>query len=229
MQPVLEIRGLGKRFVLHHLDGAEIVALADVNLAVIPGECVVLTGPSGAGKSSLLRCVYGSYHADSGEILLHHDSVTTDIARANERTIIRLRRRTIGYVSQFLRVVPRIPTLDVVASPAIAAGMPPDAASDRAATLLDRLGLPKRLWSLPPLTFSGGEQQRVNLARGFAVDYPLLLLDEPTAALDADNRRRIDGLIRDALDRGTAILGVFHDDPAQRDFSARPLPMPTAH
>lgn len=225
MQPVLEIRGLTKRFVLHHLHGAEIVALAGMDLAVSAGECVVLAGPSGAGKSSLLRCVYGSYHADSGEILLHHGGVTTDIARASERTIIRLRRRTVGYVSQFLRVVPRIPALDVVAAPAIAAGLPRDAARERAASLLDRLGLSKRLWSLPPLTFSGGEQQRVNLARGFAIDYPLLLLDEPTAALDAENRRRVDRLIGEVLDRGTAILGVYHDDLSQCAFSARVLPM----
>jgi alpha-D-ribose 1-methylphosphonate 5-triphosphate synthase subunit PhnL len=223
--PILEVRGLTKRFVLHHQQGAQIVALADIDLTVGSGECVVLSGPSGAGKSSLLRCVYGNYHASEGEILLCEGSHSIDLAAASDRTLIALRRRAVGYVSQFLRVVPRIPTLDIVAAPAVEAGLPIDAARQRAAEMLERLALPERLWNLPPLTFSGGEQQRVNIARGFVVDYPLLLLDEPTASLDSDNRRRVAGLVGDALGRGAALLGVFHDQDFAREFATRFFPM----
>jgi alpha-D-ribose 1-methylphosphonate 5-triphosphate synthase subunit PhnL len=225
MNPILQIRNLTKHFVLHHQQGAEITALADIDLEICGGECVVLSGPSGAGKSSLLRCIYGNYHASHGEILLRDGPILIDIAAASDRAIIALRRRKLGYVSQFLRVVPRIATIDIVAAPAIAAGLPADQAKLRAAQMLDRLALPERMWGLPPLTFSGGEQQRVNLARGFVVDYPLLLLDEPTASLDADNRRRVAGLVSDALARGAALLGVFHDQEFAREFATRFFPM----
>ena len=104
----------------------------------------------------------------------------------------RVRRDTIGYVSQFLRTVPRVSALDVVAEPLVARGVDRDAARDRARELLARLNLPERLWALPPATFSGGEQQRVNIARGFITDHPILLLDEPTASLDANNREVVD-------------------------------------
>ena len=225
MNPILQIRGLAKRFVLHHQQGTEITALADIDLDVGGGECVVLSGPSGAGKSSLLRCVYGNYHASAGEILLRAGPAMVDIAAASDRAILALRRRSLGYVSQFLRVVPRIATLDIVAAPAIAAGLPRAEAMARASHMLDRLAVPERMWSLPPLTFSGGEQQRVNLARGFVLDYPLLLLDEPTASLDAENRRRVAGLVADALGRGAALLGVFHDQDFAREFATRFFPM----
>ena len=223
--PVLEIRGLAKRFVLHHQDGVAITALADIDLDVAAGECVVLAGPSGAGKSTLLRCIYGNYRADEGEIRLRDATTSIDIAQAADRALLALRRTSIGYVSQFLRVVPRIPTIDIVAEPALASGMAPDKAHRRAAELLDRLALPERLWRLPPMSFSGGEQQRVNLARGLVVDYPLLLLDEPTASLDPENRGRVASLLESALARGAALLGVFHDQDFARAFATRFFPM----
>ncbi len=139
----------------------------------------------------------------------------TDVATAEPRQIIALRRHTLGYVSQFLRVVPRVPTLDVVAEPLLALGAPAGEARDRAAGLLRRLNIPERLWSLSPTTFSGGEQQRVNIARGFAHAYPALLLDEPTASLDAANREVVLTLIEEAKARGAAILGIFHDEGAR--------------
>ena len=175
------------------------------------GECVGLTGASGAGKSTLMRMVWGSYLAASGTI--HVGGV--DVARATPREIIRLRRETLGYVSQFLRVVPRVPTLNVVAEPLLRLGIPAGQALARAQSLLARLNIPERLWSLSPTTFSGGEQQRVNIARGFAHPFAALLLDEPTASLDAANRDVVLTLIEEAKLRGAAILGIFHDEGAR--------------
>jgi alpha-D-ribose 1-methylphosphonate 5-triphosphate synthase subunit PhnL len=211
----IDVRGLSKGFALHN-QGISLPVLQELDFAVAPGECVVLTGPSGAGKSTLLRCLYGNYMPQGGQVLVRHDGAMIDIATAHHRTILAMRRRTIGYVSQFLRVVPRVPTLDVVAEPLSRLGVPLAEARQRAAELLRRLAVPERLWVLPPQTFSGGEQQRVNIARGLAADYPVLLLDEPTSALDPDNRGRVAALIADALTRGAAIIGIFHD----HDFGA---------
>jgi len=191
--------------------------MAGATLSVARGECVALTGPSGAGKSTLMRMIYGNYLAGGGRIRVGG----LDIARAAPREIIRLRRETLGYVSQFLRVVPRVPAVEVVAEPCLALGMDEATARDRAERLLARLNIPERLWSLSPLTFSGGEQQRVNIARGFAHDYPALLLDEPTASLDAANRAEVLGLIREAKGRGAAILGIFHDATARAEICDR--------
>jgi alpha-D-ribose 1-methylphosphonate 5-triphosphate synthase subunit PhnL len=224
----LRVEGLAKRFTLHLQHGTVIPVLAGTDLAVAAGECVALAGPSGAGKSTLMRCLYGNYGADAGRILLRHDGAELDLAAADARTVRELRRRTLGYVSQFLRVIPRVATLDIVAEPLAARGVPPDDARARAAALLARLNLPARLHALPPATFSGGEQQRVNLARGFLPGYPILLLDEPTASLDAANRAVVVALIGEAKARGTAIVGIFHDRAvrdavADRVFEVEPL------
>jgi alpha-D-ribose 1-methylphosphonate 5-triphosphate synthase subunit PhnL len=168
---------------------------------------VALSGPSGCGKSTLMRMVYGNYLAEAGAIRVGG----LDVASAAPREILALRRGTLGYVSQFLRVVPRVPALEVVAEPLLALGEPREGAFDRARALLTRLNVPERLWSLSPMTFSGGEQQRVNIARGFAHAYPALLLDEPTASLDPVNREVVLDLIREAKGGGAAILGIFHD------------------
>jgi alpha-D-ribose 1-methylphosphonate 5-triphosphate synthase subunit PhnL len=211
MSPLIDVRGLDKSFRLHNQGGLLIPVLRGLDLAVGAGECVVLAGPSGAGKSTLLRCIYGNYKPQAGTVRLRHDGRMIDVVTAHHQTILDMRRRTVGYVSQFLRVVPRVPAIDIVAEPLRRVGAAADAARARAGELLDRLAIPERLWSLAPQTFSGGEQQRVNIARGFAVDYPILLLDEPTASLDAENRTRVAGLIDDARRRGAAIVGIFHD------------------
>ncbi|MES2542943.1 MAG: phosphonate C-P lyase system protein PhnL [Pseudomonadota bacterium] len=208
---MIRIDNLSKSFTLHNQGGAVIPVMGGASLTVSPGECVGLTGQSGAGKSTLMRMVYGNYLTAGGSLIV----AGTDVATAEPREIIALRRHTLGYVSQFLRVVPRVPTLDVVAEPLLALGTPSDEARDRAAGLLKRLNIPERLWALSPTTFSGGEQQRVNIARGFAHAYPALLLDEPTASLDATNREMVLTLIEEAKVRGAAILGIFHDEGAR--------------
>ena len=208
---MIEIRNLSKSFTLHNQGAAVIPVMMGATLSVAPGECVGLIGASGAGKSTLMRMVWGNYLAAGGSIRVG----ALDVATAVPRQIIRLRRDTLGYVSQFLRVVPRVPTLDVVAEPLLNLGVPLDEAQARAAQLLARLNIPQRLWALSPTTFSGGEQQRVNIARGFAHAYPALLLDEPTASLDAVNREVVLTLIEEAKAGGAAILGIFHDEAAR--------------
>ena len=208
---MITITNLSKSFTLHNQGSVVIPVMADAALNVSPGECVGLVGASGAGKSTLMRMVWGNYLAASGSILIGGINVAT----ASPRDIIRLRRDTLGYVSQFLRVVPRVPTIDVVADPLLTLGVPLEGARARAKTLLSRLNIPERLWSLSPATFSGGEQQRVNIARGFVHPYPALLLDEPTASLDVVNREVVLTLIEDAKARGAAILSIFHDVAAR--------------
>jgi alpha-D-ribose 1-methylphosphonate 5-triphosphate synthase subunit PhnL len=208
---MITVRNLSKSFTLHNQGGAAIPVMAGAALTVAPGECVGLVGQSGAGESTLMRMIYGNYLAAGGQIIVGG----LDVASAAPRDIIRLRRETLGYVSQFLRVVPRVPTLDVVAEPLLVLGCSPDTARARATDLLRRLNIPERLWGLSPTTFSGGEQQRVNIARGFAHSYPALLLDEPTASLDAANREVVLSLITEAKGRGAAILGIFHDESAR--------------
>jgi alpha-D-ribose 1-methylphosphonate 5-triphosphate synthase subunit PhnL len=221
MEPALEIRGLAKSFTLHNQGGITLPVLARVDLAVHPGECVALNGRSGSGKSTLLRTLDGNYRVESGHIWVRHGLGRLDLAQASPRQIIELRRTTIGYVSQFLRVIPRVAALDIVAEPMRARGLDPATARDRAAALLTRLNVPERLWHLAPATFSGGEQQRINIARGFAVEYPILLLDEPTASLDGENRAAVIGLIDEALARGTAIVGIFHDAEVRDRVASR--------
>ncbi len=208
---MITVSNLCKSFTLHNQDSTLIPVMENAGVTVAPGECVGLIGASGAGKSTLMRMVWGNYLAASGSIMVG----TLDVATASPRAIIRLRRETLGYVSQFLRVVPRVPTRDVVAEPLLNLGVPLTQAHARAEDLLARLNLPQRLWLLSPTTFSGGEQQRVNIARGFAHPYPALLLDEPTASLDAVNREVVLCLIEEAKARGAAILGIFHDEAAR--------------
>jgi len=211
MTEAIRLEGVAKSFTMHLRGGAELPVVRDVAFAVAPGECVALGGPSGAGKSSILKMIYGNYRADAGAVWLRDGGEWVDVARADPRRVLALRRRTLGYVSQFLRAIPRVPARELVAAAARDAGLEADAALARAESLLDRLNVPERLWGLPPATFSGGEQQRVNLARGLAAEHPLLLLDEPTASLDAESRDRAIALIRERRDAGAAILGIFHD------------------
>ncbi|MEJ7686560.1 MAG: phosphonate C-P lyase system protein PhnL [Variovorax sp.] len=215
-QALLRIEGVAKRFTLHHQNEAALSVFERVDLSVSAGECVVLDGASGLGKSTLLKLIYANYRASAGSIKVQPaQGDAVDVTEADPRTLVRLRRDTIGYVSQFLRVIPRVSALDVVAEPLAedaagdAAGI--EAARDEARAWLARLAIPERLWHLPPATFSGGEQQRINIARNMIKPKPLLLLDEPTASLDAANSATVIALIREATARGAAIVGIFHD------------------
>lgn len=208
---MIRIENVSKTFAMHNQGGARLPVMEGATLSVSAGECVGLIGQSGAGKSTLMRMIHGNYLAASGVI----EVAGVDVVRAAPREILALRRGTLGYVSQFLRVVPRVPTLEVVADPLLRLGVPSDQARARAADLLARVNIPERLWGLSPTTFSGGEQQRVNIARGFAHPYPVMLLDEPTASLDAANREVVLGLIEGAKARGAAIVGIFHDEAAR--------------
>ncbi|WP_302413585.1 phosphonate C-P lyase system protein PhnL [uncultured Desulfovibrio sp.] len=209
---MLTVRKLAKNFTLHAQGGVHIAAFSGLNLEAYAGRCLVLHGPSGAGKSTLMRCLYANYKACSGSILVRHRNGFVDMVTARPRAVLDVRRETMGYVSQFLRVIPRVSTLDIVAGQCTAHGEERSAAREKAAVLLDRLHIPQRLWNLAPATFSGGEQQRVNIARGFIRHSPVLLLDEPTASLDAANKRTVVTLIAEAKARGSAVIGIFHDD-----------------
>ena len=207
-EPAIIIENVSKSFVLHLMGGTRLDIVRDVSFAVPPASCTVLGGPSGAGKSSLIKMIYGNYRVDSGRICVRTGGGTVDIATAAPRTILRLRQRTIGYVSQFLRVIPRVSALDIVASHGLGEA---DVNRDRAVALLRHLSVPERLWALPPATFSGGEQQRVNIACGFMAEKPILLLDEPTASLDQQNREAVVELIEQRKAAGSAIIAIFHD------------------
>jgi alpha-D-ribose 1-methylphosphonate 5-triphosphate synthase subunit PhnL len=212
MTAMIDISNAEKTFTMHLQGGVELPVVRGVSFHVSPGECVVLSGPSGAGKSSILKMIFGNYRCDGGRINIRHQGTVIDLARAEPREILSVRRETIGYVSQFLRAVPRVPSIDVVAEPLIANGTPRAEAREKAGALLHRLNIPERLWALPPSTFSGGEQQRVNIARGFISDLPILLLDEPTASLDAANRAVVVDLVDEKKRRGVAMVAIVHDD-----------------
>lgn len=227
MEPdvILELSGVGKDFTLHAQGGARLDVFEDVAFTLAPGDCLALAGPSGIGKSTLMRMIYANFRCPRGGINLRHDDEVVDIATAHPHRILDIRRRTMGYVSQFLRVIPRVATLDVVMEPALAQGIPIGEARARAEVLLKQLRIPESLWPLSPVTFSGGEQQRVNLARGFAARYPVMLLDEPTASLDAENRETVVDMIRSARDQGMAIIGIFHDAQTRAKVVNRELEM----
>jgi len=211
MPVVIELSGVAKNFIMHLQGGVRLSVVADVAFAVKAGECVVLDGPSGVGKSSVLKMIFGSYRCDRGQILVHRGAQHIDVADAAPRRILGLRRDAIAYVSQFLRAVPRVP----------ANGAVRDAARTRAGELLRRLNIPAPLWELPPATFSGGEQQRVNVARGLLPERPILLLDEPTASLDAANCAVVMDLIAEKKRRGTAIVAVVHDPNVRNRIADR--------
>lgn len=227
MKNIIEIKNLSKHFVLHQQGGMTLPVLDAVSLSASGGECIVVTGSSGAGKSTLLKCIYANYRSQAGSARVRHRATWVDMAGAPARDILEVRRYTMGYVSQFLRVIPRVAAIDIVMAPMLAVGTDPAEARQRAQALLERLNIPARLWSLPPATFSGGEQQRINIARGFAAEPPVMLLDEPTAALDETNRNAVIELIRETRARGALLLGIFHDEAvrnavATRDFQMRP-------
>ncbi len=225
MTSAIRVENLHKHFTLHNQGGAVIPVFDGFNAEIKTGESVAITGQSGQGKSSLLKLIYGTYRASSGLLEVLHQGKPFNVVDAAPHEILGLRRHTIGYVTQFLRCIPRVAAQDVVAEPLRERGLEIEAARLRARDLLAQVNIPERLWHLPPMTFSGGEQQRVNIARGFAAHFPILLLDEPTASLDAENRARVMTLIRDARSRGSTIIGVFHHHDERQQVCDREIHM----
>lgn len=215
----LALSDVTKTFTMHLQGGLRLPVLRAVNFAAEPGQCIALTGPSGAGKSSILKLIYGNYRCDDGNILVRDGDAMVDMAAAPPRRILSVRRRALGYVTQFLRAVPRVSALDIVAEPLLSKGLARDDATARAAIMLRRFNVPERLWSLPPATFSGGEQQRINLARGLLPEHPILLLDEPTASLDANNRAVVVDIVRERKHAGAAIVAIVHDDAVREQIA----------
>ncbi len=218
---MLRLEDVSKTFTMHLRGGVDLPVFSGVTFQVAQGECAVLAGPSGIGKSSILKMIYGNYRAEGGIISIRNGNDWLDIASADPRTILSLREHGLGYISQFLRVIPRISARRVVAQAAIAQGTAVEKAMADAEKLLDRLNLPRKLWDLPPATFSGGEQQRVNIARGFIAHYSVLLLDEPTASLDAENAAVVGDLVEEKKAAGVAMLGIFHDPEMRRRVGDR--------
>ena len=208
---MLRIDNLAKTFLLHNQGAKKLPVFQNISFQVKAGECLVLTGASGTGKSTLLRAIYANYLVQSGTINIRHENKWVDLASASPHEVLDIRKKTLGYVSQFLRVIPRISTIELVCEPLIVQGKLIKPAKTRAKKLLNKLSIPESLWDLPPATFSGGEQQRVNIARTLIQDYPILLLDEPTASLDEKNRDAVIELINEARNQGTAVVGIFHD------------------
>ncbi len=174
------------------------------------GDVLLLSGPNGVGKSTLLRTLYRSYLPAGGRILYRSASGWVDIARAADVDIAELRRRDIGFVTQFLTARPRISAEEFVAEPLIEAGQLFEEALSGARALLTAFGVHPDLWPAFPSTFSGGEQQKVNLARGLACPANLLLLDEPMASLDIEARSALGARLASLKSKGTAMIGVFH-------------------
>jgi alpha-D-ribose 1-methylphosphonate 5-triphosphate synthase subunit PhnL len=209
---MLKLENLSKSFIVHTLGGKVINGCERVSFSIGPGELLGLAGPSGSGKSSILKCIYRTYIPTSGVVhYVSEEFGPVDLTQASEHVIVRLRSREIGYVTQFLKVLPRVPAVDVVAEPLMWRGVPLEEARRNACDMLDRLRIPRVLYDAYPATFSGGEQQRVNVARAVIARPRLLLLDEPTASLDRLSVGIIVDMLRDLKKEGCTMIGIFHD------------------
>jgi alpha-D-ribose 1-methylphosphonate 5-triphosphate synthase subunit PhnL len=219
-QTHVRVDNLRKEFVLHILHGKQILGFEEISFDVPFGAFVGISGQSGSGKSSLLKCLYRTYLADAGAIYFNRgNGDIVDLVTAADDDILDLRVREIGYVSQFLRPAPRVTALDLAARPLLRQGLSRDEAYERVSYFFGRLALPEDLWDGYPILFSGGEQQRVNLARALASDSKLLLLDEPTSALDASLQAEVVSLLAERRDRGTTMIGIMHDAALLRQLS----------
>ncbi|WP_240421764.1 phosphonate C-P lyase system protein PhnL [Paenibacillus periandrae] len=209
---MLQVQALSKTFHLALNETMEVSPLRNLSFSVPSGQFLGIAGPSGIGKSSILKCIYRTYLPSAGHIWFQSQTFgDIDLASADERQISRLRKLEIRYVSQFLRVIPRVEAIDIVAERLLLNGTDAGEARRQAGEMLDMLRVPRSLWKAYPATFSGGEQQRVNLARALVVPSRLLILDEPTASLDGESKKNVVALLEDMKRKGTTMIGVFHD------------------
>ncbi|RPH50459.1 MAG: phosphonate C-P lyase system protein PhnL [Desulfobacteraceae bacterium] len=210
---MITVDNLSKSFTLHILNGKKIEACRGISFNVPQGGFLGLSGHSGAGKSTVLKCIYRTYLSSSGAI--HYNSAAygmVDLATLHDRALIEIREREMGYVSQFLKVIPRVSAVDIIMEPILARnGVSRKEARNRTIELLERLRIPAHLFDAYPATFSGGEQQRVNIARAVSWKPRLLLLDEPTASLDKDSVGVVLEILKELRMEGTTMIGIFHD------------------
>jgi alpha-D-ribose 1-methylphosphonate 5-triphosphate synthase subunit PhnL len=214
---ILDVHNFSKSFTIHAINRT-VPAFTNVSFRLRPGELLVARGPNGVGKSSLLRCLYRTYLPSAGRAIFQARQGEVDLARAAEVDIALLRRSEIGYVSQFLRPRPRVSAIELVMEPLLVAGVPTDESRTRAGDWLSRLGLKTAIWPAYPSTFSGGEQQKINLARALIAPRRLLLLDEPNAALDPGARAALRERLSALKAEGVAMIGVFHHIEDVRDL-----------
>lgn len=211
MEPILEIKGLSKQFYLHE-QGRGIKSCKDISLTLNKGGFIGIVGTSGAGKSTVLRCIYRTYLATTGSVL--YDSLSygkIDLVQAAEREVIHLRKAEMGYVSQFLTILPRTTARQHVINGALDAGFSYEEAHHKAEEMLRYFKLSDALWDIYPNTFSGGEKLRLNLAHAMVKAPRLLLLDEPTASLDNHTKVLVKELLAKLKAEGTSMIGIFHD------------------
>lgn len=219
---------MSKSFQLHISQGVRVLPIRDLSFQIEEGRFLGIAGPSGAGKSTILKCMYRTYLPSAGHIWYNSRAFgRLDLAAATERQIVRLRQTEISYVSQFLKVIPRVPTLDIVMERLLSGGMPAGQAEEQAKRMLDRLRIPSGLWQAYPATFSGGEQQRVNLARAFVTRPRLLIMDEPTASLDGEATAVVLEMMAELKRQGVTMIGIFHDREVLRNISDRVLDLTT--
>ena len=226
---MINVQNVSKTFILHQQNGVRLPVLQRASLTVNAGECVVLHGHSGSGKSTLLRSLYANYLPDEGQIQIKHGDEWVDLVTAPARKVVEIRKTTVGWVSQFLRVIPRISALEVVMQPLLDTGVPREACAAKAARLLTRLNVPERLWHLAPSTFSGGEQQRVSIARAIVTRPPLLVCDEPTGNLDPQTSRGIMDLLERINRTGTTVLVATHDREMVDNMRRRVIALDRGH
>lgn len=209
---MLEVNNLTKAFQMHLVDGRTIEPFSNISFRVPQGQVFVISGKSGIGKTTILKCIYRTYLTTKGEIWYASQQFgRVNMATLGEEQVVTLRERELGFCSQFLKVLPRVPALDITAEPLLKRGMAREQARPIAAQWLARLGIEESRWQASPVTFSGGEQQRLNLARAFIAAPRLLLLDEPTASLDAVSKAIVLEMIAEAKAAGVTILTVSHD------------------
>lgn len=211
--PLLSITGLTKSFTIHAI-GRHIQGCTNIDFVVPTGQFVGITGKSGSGKSTILRCIYRTNLPEKGSILYNSAAFgTLDLTKATPRQMLYLRMHEIGYVSQFLNVLPRRSAYDIVMQSAIETyGVHAVEKCHRETqNMLRHFDIAEELWDVYPRTFSGGEKLRLNIAAAMIKHPRMLLLDEPTASLDNASKVKVRELIEQLKSQGTTMLGIFHD------------------